>query len=157
MKRLLPVLLSLILLFSHTFFAFAQCKSNYSNESVGNKVALFEDGSFLVEGKVSVQYSKSQIVSGSKPYYYYDANSVLQWTAVLSGSFSFNGSTSFCTGAACSTSVQNGNWNESANNSSYAGNSAFASVTMVRKFLFIVVQTETVNISLTCDANGNLT
>lgn len=74
----------------------------------------------------------------------------------LTGSFTYNGTTATCTSASCVTSVQHGNWSETYNHAYPSGGTAQADVTMVRKVLFITVQTETAHLTLTCDANGNL-
>ncbi len=49
-----------------------------------------------------------------------------------------------------------GNWHETYNHAYPSGNTAQADITMVRKVLFITVQTETAHLVLTCDAKGNL-
>ena len=114
------------------------------------------EGYSLVRGKIIILASKGHYITASVPYYFNDSNGVTQWTATLTGTFYYDGTVSYCTNSSCTTSVQHGNWSETANTPSYAGNAAFASVTMVRKVLFIVVQTENLNLTLTCDANGNL-
>lgn len=119
-------------------------------------VTILANGAMLIEGECVVNHMRGQTLTASKPYYYRNANGVTEWTATITATFSYDGSTSSCSASSCTTSVQHGNWSESANSSSYAGNAAFANVIMVRKLLFIVVQTENINLSLTCDANGNV-
>ena len=75
----------------------------------------------------------NQTVTSIKEYYKVDANNNLQWKATLHGSFTYNGVSSQCTGASCTTTVYQGNWNEKTNNAYPSGNVAIADVTMVRK------------------------
>ena len=95
-------------------------------------------------------------VTGQKSYYYKNSDGVIRWTATLTGTFTYNGSTATCTAASCETSVQSGNWSETYNHAYPSGNTAQADITMVRKVLFVTVQTETAHLTLTCDGNGNL-
>ena len=160
MKKIILFIISFVLFLPHAY-AVSE-KTDYYPYFSGidlssvQSIILLDNGAYLIEGKASEQFSSRSVKDGSKSVYYTDSNGVLQWTATLYGTFYYDGTTSYCTDAYCITSVQSGNWSESANNSSHSGNAAFASVTMVRKFLFIVVETETVNITLTCDASGNL-
>ena len=119
-------------------------------------IVSFSDGSQLIEMKPIINRANSSSITGSKNYYYLDGDGNISWDAVITGTFTFNGTTSYCTASSCTTTVYSGNWHEAVNNASYAGNSAFASVTMELRFLFIVVKTQNLSLTLTCDANGNL-
>lgn len=159
MKRIFATILLLTLLLAQNTVSFAQAQvGDCANEArifINNASAVSAQG-FYGEAKITIWETKGNTVTGSKSVPFYNPDGVLQWTATLTGYFTYDGVTSSCTGASCSISVQNGNWSESANNPYYSGNSAFASVTMVRKFLFVVLQTESINITLTCDATGHL-
>lgn len=119
-------------------------------------IISFFDGSHLIEMKPVVGRASSASVTGSKNYYYLDGDGNISWDAVITGTFTFNGTTSYCTASSCTTTVYSGNWREAVNNASYAGNAAFASVTMELRFIFIVIKTENLSLTLTCDASGNL-
>ena len=159
MKKTAVLLLSFIMLLVSSFTASAKAPySVFAEIDAGaiQSVTQLDNGCFLVEGKASVLRGGTNWTTESKVYYFTNPDGVVQWTATIIGTFYYNGTTSWCTNSTCNTSVQHGNWSEAANTPSYVGNAAFASVTMVRKVLFIVVQTENLNLTLTCDANGNV-
>ena len=95
-------------------------------------------------------------VSSQKETNYVDPDNVILWKVTLTGTFTYNGSTSSCTAASSYSTVYQGNWSESNNNTFASGNAAVASVTMVRKFLFITVETQVANLTITCDKDGNI-
>ena len=158
MKKTLALLLSFILLGQSFMASAATMPSAFMDidSSLIESVTYLDNGNILVKGKVAVLRSGVRWTTDSVTYHYLDANGVILWSATLTGTFYYDGTVSYCTNSSCTTSVQHGNWSETANTPSYAGNAAFASVTMVRKVLFIVVQTENLNLTLTCDANGNV-
>ena len=96
-------------------------------------------------------------VGAEKVFQFLGSNGEIIWKVTLSSIFSFNGYSATCTSASAVSTVYSGNWSESANNTYPSGNQAIANVTMVRKILFIVVQTEIANLVITCDKDGNIT
>ncbi len=74
-----------------------------ANENV--KITYYEDGSYLVEKIVSQMERASGKVTGSKTGTHYDSAGTLEWEVVLTGSFTYTGSTSSCTAASVSTNV----------------------------------------------------
>ena len=127
----------------------------FDSESVQN-ITYLENGDCLIESVPIIITEQRGSVTGHKNYYYKNSDGVVRWTATLTGSFTYNGTTASCTAASCVTSVQSGNWSETYNHAYPSGSTAQADVTMVRKVLFITVQTETIHMVITCDANGNL-
>ena len=146
----------LVLVLSCSFVLPSKAAEQLDNQLGGIVVFTFEDGSYLVEKPSVVLQRTSTTVTASKTYNCINEDGVTEWSAKLTGTFTYNGSTSYCTASSCTTTVYSGNWHEAVNNASYAGNAAFASVTMELKFLFIVIKTQNVSLTLTCDANGNL-
>ena len=96
-------------------------------------------------------------VTGNKEYYQSDSNGNAICKATLTGSFSYNGTSSSCTGASCNVTIYNSAWSTKSVNAYTSGNSAIADVTMERKFLFITLETLNFSIVLSCDKYGNLT
>ena len=125
-------------------------------EQIITKVSIAENGSRLIEYAPKTVHASRTALTASKTYNYINADCITEWSAIITGSFTYNGSSSSCTSSSCSTTVYSGNWKESANTATYAGNSAFASVTMQLRFLFVVIKNETCTLSLTCDKDGNL-
>lgn len=119
-------------------------------------VKAFEDGSRLYEEKPAVIQTVRGGVTSQKAYHHINSSGNRLWSATVVGSFTYNGSTSSCTSASCSTTIYNGNWSEQSCSAYPSGNTATGNVTMIRKVLFIVLETVPVTITLTCDKNGNL-
>ncbi len=71
----------------------------------------------------------------------------------LSATFTYNGSTSKCTSASHSTAIYNSAWKFTSATSSKSGNKATGSYTAKCSF---PSQTVSKTITITCDANGNI-
>ena len=119
-------------------------------------VHIFDDGSQLLEGQPVVTARMRSSLTAQKPYYHRNSSGTILWTATVTGTFTYNGSTSSCTSASYSTQVYNSSWSEQSGTAYPSGNTAIADVVMMRKLLFIVVETVPVTVPLTCDKNGNL-
>ncbi len=97
-------------------------------------------------------------ITGNKEYYQLDSsgsNTICK--ATLTGSFTYNGTNSSCTGASCNVTIYNSSWSTKSVNAYTSGNSAIADVAIERKFLFITLETINFSITLSCDRYGNLT
>ena len=94
-------------------------------------------------------------VTGSKQYTYYESNSVAQWKAVLTGTFTYTGSSASCTESSVGVTIYNSAWYIGNKLASKSGNTAKASVTMKRTNNDVTA-TVPVNLTLTCDVNGYL-
>lgn len=158
MKKIIAFVLSAVIIIDilPTISANAECNSTES------EIFYYDDGSYAVitityglASNVEVNTSKS-IKSGSKTFSYYDDSGALKWTATLTASFTYDGSTSSCTSANCTVTIYDSDWYVISNNSGYTGNTATANVTMRRRYLGVTVKTVPVTITLSCDANGNL-
>ncbi len=122
-------------------------------------VIYFGDGSYSTA--VLETYppaGDSRIVSGAKIYEYYDSEGVLQWTATLTGRFSYiPGESAVCTDSTFSIKPRSDIWSCDAKTSSPSGNKAVVNARVIQKFLFVTVKSVPVNLTITCDTNGNLT
>lgn len=122
-----------------------------------SETVFFEDGSYLVTEIIRVNSdSKDSTIKATKTSSYYGNNGVLLWKVVLSGSFSYTGTSSVCTNATCSSFFYDSAWSEKSSSSWYSGNTAYCSATIVRKILGITVYTIPVSISLSCSSTGEL-
>ncbi len=156
-KKIFMALCLICLLFSSSAHAASYSHTeNVPNIASIRSITYFDNGDYLIESVPAVTSVQRGYVTGHIDYIYRSSNGVIQWTATLTGSFTYNGSSATCTASSCVTSVQSGNWSETYNHAYTSGNTAQADITMVRKVLFITVQTETAHLTLTCDANGNL-
>lgn len=116
----------------------------------------FEDGSYMIVETITSGSRASGSLTGSKPATYYSSSGVAQWKAVLTGSFTYTGSSAVCTASSVAVTVYNSTWYEISKSASKSGDTATASVTMGQKVGGITTLKVPADISLTCDANGNL-
>lgn len=174
MKKALCVVLSLILLLFPASNARAEEANGFEQlpgsisvynpkekqfeEIVPVSIIPLKDGCRMVTSEIAVLSANraSGEITGSRQQSFYDSNNVLLWRVTLTGSFTYNGSSAYCTKATSVTDVFSGNWSESSNNTYPSGNTAIANVTVVRKFLFIAVETQNVVLTMNCDRYGNL-
>lgn len=119
-------------------------------------VIYFNDGSYITVTLSVIDSRASGTKTGSKTYTYRGNDGVEEWRAVLSGTFSYTGVTSSCTSSRCDVTITDTAWYIVSKTASTSGNSATAELTMGRKFLGITIDKETLNMRITCDANGNL-
>lgn len=115
-----------------------------------------DDGSYIVIRIHENDMRLTGTKSGNKVYEYYASNGELQWSAVLFGNFTYTGATSSCSASSVSVTVYNTEWRLISKESNRNGNTAFGEVTMERVVLGVTISKITRNMSLTCDANGNL-
>lgn len=162
MKKLMCLVLTLLLVFSS--FPFAKASADeFKNEP---EIICYEDGSYTiitmeeqlapVDGCTAGLKAITSTKNASKTYTHYDSSGSVVWAVTLSASFTFDGTTSTCTAASCSISIYNSAWYTVSSSTSRSGNTATANVTMGRKVLGVTVQTIPITITLSCDANGNL-
>lgn len=119
-------------------------------------IIYLEDGSYISIETEIVPVRATQTRVATKTYTYRNSSDEEVWKAVLSATFTYNGTTSTCTASSCNVTITNTSWYEVSKTVGKSGNTATAELVMGRKFLGITVQKETLNMSLTCDANGNL-
>lgn len=79
------------------------------------------------------------------------------WVFTVYGTFSINeGVSATCTADSYAVSIANSAWAQQAASSGHGGNTAYASGTMSRYALGAIVQNIYPSVSVSCDANGNL-
>lgn len=149
MKRLLTLLVTICLLFSLPFHSSAASDTD-------KNIIYLNDGYYIIVTTESIDTRATNTKSGSRSFDCYNSNNELEWKAVLSGTFTYNGTSATCTASSCNTTIYNTNWYEISNTASKSGSTASATVTMGRKFLGITIEKETHTISLSCDKNGVL-
>lgn len=149
-KIMQAISLTLILALVLSFHAFAATAED------NDDIIYFDDGSYIVIEISSIDTRASSIKRGSKTYTYKGNDGIEEWRAVLYGTFTYTGSSATCTASSCSVSITDTDWYEVSKTVSKSGASAIVDLTMGRKLLGITVKKQAVNITLTCDANGNL-
>lgn len=120
-------------------------------------VTYFADGSYLVTTLTEIPSRASGQKTASKSDRYYDADGSLDWLITVTGTFTYNGTTSQCTYVDGTTSIVATNiyslYSESPERS---GGTATYTVVFSKHVLGIPFSKETYSVSLTCDKDGNL-
>lgn len=119
-------------------------------------VYYFDDGSYITVHLEESTFRAGGVKTGNKTYTYWDSNGTAEWKAVLTGTFSYTGSSATCTTCTCSVTIYDSAWYQVSKTTGKSGATATANVTMGYKFLGVTTKTVPVTITLTCDPNGNL-
>lgn len=120
------------------------------------EVQRFTDGSYLVITIQSIETYASGAKTGTDTCTYYSASNEILWEAVLTGTFTYNGTTATCTASSCDVTIYDNNWYVISKSASKSANAATGTVTMGYKFLGITIKQDTYDLSLSCDPYGNL-
>ena len=116
----------------------------------------FDDGSYLKITIHETNIRASGSKTGTKNYQYYNTNNELSWSALLRGTFTYNGTSAICTSSVCNVTIYNSSWYEVSKTVGRSGATATCELTMGHKVLGITVSKKNVSMTLTCGANGNL-
>lgn len=147
MKRILCCVLAVILLIGIL---------PINGNAERNKTIYFEDGSYATVEITACGTRASGSITGTKTYNYYDSNSVRQWRAVLTGSFTYTGYSATCTSSSMDVMIYNSECYVISKSAGKNGSTANGSATIGKKLLGVTVSSTPVSLSLSCDANGNL-
>ena len=120
------------------------------------EIEYLDDGSYIVTTITESPSRAGNTKTGTKTDHYYNSDSELQWTMTVTGTFSYDGSTSTCTNVTGSTSITNTKWYVVSESTSRNGNTATYDATMGYKVLGITINKEVRTLNLSCDKNGNL-
>ena len=161
MRKLICVLLVVLICLGTAFGVWADDGSSVNNlQLVSESVEYYEDGSSLV---ISVYEETVQTRSnlynrvGRKDYKYRDANGTVLWTFAVTGEFRvLEGASVTCISASCSTEIFDEAWACTRRYAETSGSWAIANGEFERSLLGIVIDRDTVQVSLTCDVYGNL-
>lgn len=148
MKRTFSILLAAILMVS--VFPVA------GSAAERMETIYYDDGSYMT---IEVMYSPTRAtwsVTGNKQYTYYNSSSVSQWKAVLTGTFTYTGSSSSCTASSVNVTIYDSSWYVISKSASKNGNTATGTATIGEKVSGVTITRVPVNLTLSCDANGNL-
>lgn len=149
MKRILSILLTLTIAMC-VFPMYANATGKEDN------VLSFDDGSYMTVEVITNGLRASGTVTGNKINTFYDSEGNTKWKAVLTGSFTYTGSSATCTTASVDVTIYDSNWYVISKSASKSGNTASASVTMGRKAAGVTLSKVNADLTLSCDANGNL-
>ena len=119
-------------------------------------VIYFDDGSYITVEISMIETRANSTKSGKKTYVYNSSGGDELWRAVLSGTFTYTGTTATCTASSGSVTITNDAWYTVSKTASKSGASAVLDLTMGRKILGITIEKKSIDMKLTCDKNGNL-
>lgn len=149
MRRFFSFILSAILLFSMAGTVFA-------SENSTTEIVYLEDGGYLIIETVQTMSRSANTTSGFTRITCNTDSGNTEWRAILTGTFTYDGTTATCTESTVTTYVYANNWYEVSKTAGKSGNTATGSVTMGRTVLGITVAKEAYNMTLTCSPNGTL-
>lgn len=164
MKWLMSLLCSVLLVLCCV--AFAPCANAAENESFEELVLVSENVEYLEDGSSIITTVYEEVVTtrsnlytktGTKERVYTDADGNIVWSLTVHGEFRvIEGASVTCTSASCSSTIYNDNWSCTRKSASPSGNQAVANGVFEKTLLGIVISTENVNVTLSCDPYGNL-
>lgn len=151
--RMLSLCLIILLLFS--YFSTQVFASDLNSKS-SSYIITYEDGSYLESTVIESGARAIGTRSGTRLLNYRSSDDELLWQAALSASFTYTGTTSTCTSASCTLTIYDSNWYQVSKSTSRSGNTATTVLTMGQKVLGVTIAKPSYTITLSCDANGNL-
>lgn len=122
-------------------------KNLYCVTEIQESVALIEQ---IYNAKASDNKTASKTVR------YENANGETLWYVKVTGSFTYNGTSSSCTSASVSADTYSDNWKISDKSSKKSGNKATATATGNLYFNSSIIQTVTKTVTLSCSKTGEL-
>ena len=150
MKKILALLLLVSLLITPSIPKVSAAEADES-------VIRFSDGSYILIETVVTESRSTSSKNASRYYTYYDLLDNEKWKVTLSASFTYTGSSATCTSSNVTVGISDSAWYIVSKSASKSTNVASCDVTMGYKFLGITTDKKTVHLTITCDANGNLT
>lgn len=165
MKKLLTLLITTALLaisFSNISISVHAETNDTSLEKIISKTTeYFEDGSsatiIVTEDSSAPARSASYSKSGSRHYIFFDKDKKELWRFTVHGTFTVDpGISSTCTESSYSIIIYDNTWENESASVYHSGNQATGNAVFIKKLLFFTIDTQSCNVVLKCDANGNL-
>ena len=128
----------------------------YASSDTKTEVINFEDGSYMVVEVTFIPSRAATTRTATKTYRYHNALGTEKWKVTLIGTFTYDGTTCVCMSSNTSIAILDSAWYIISNTYSASSNSALGKVTMGYKFLGVTTDKKNLDMSLTCDPNGNL-
>jgi hypothetical protein len=134
-------------------------------KTVKSEITYMDDGSYYV---TTVNESTPNIIpsnmlqaasstkTSTKRTTYYNSSGDSLWYVQVTGTFTYNGTTSSCTGSIVSAASQVSAWVISSRSTSRSGNQALGSATAKRYNGLTVAQTVSKTVTITCSKTGAL-
>lgn len=160
------VLLTLLFsLFASTFLKMPLTVQAASNQQLGTQIVTDVNASGdYIETTLEIITSKNLLASSStlksktasKTTTYKNSSGDVLWSFKVTGTFTYNGSSSTCTAVSYTKVVNSDSWSISSASVSKSGNTATGDVTAKEKFLGITINTVNKTVTLKCSASGSI-
>lgn len=156
MKKLLGLITIVIMICAQTFLVYAD-SFEAEERVVSVERQYLENGDYIetiiTESPIASYASNSK--TGSKTSQYYN-NGVVLWYVKVTGTFTYTGSSVYCTSASVTADSYHSDWGISNRSSSYSGNIATAKATGTRYYGNAVVERINETVNLSCSVSGSL-
>lgn len=152
MKRLFTLLLTILMLSCSVL-----CTAATETPLSGTKTTIeyLENGDYI---KTVITWEESNTrasKTASKTATFYNNSDVAIWSLTVTGTFTYNGTTSSCTSCSHSTAIHQAGYALQSASSSKSGNTATATGVAVTTLAFVSMELP-ITTKLTCSANGTL-
>lgn len=147
-RILLSIVLIIALLPVH---AFAAAENDHTED-----IIYYDDGSYIL---IETNFTNARVGftrNANLVYSYYNSSNVKKWEATLFATFIYDGTTSTCASSSVQVNILDSAWYIVSKEEIKDGNTARGELTMGYKFLGITTTKKTIDMNITCDANGNL-
>lgn len=150
----------IVIIFLATFcfnLSMASVKAESYN-ILSKEITYLEDGSCFetIVYEYDTESSRSTSTRTGSKTTTYKVDGRTLWYVSVTGTFTYNGSTSKCTRSSVDANSYDKYWKITAKNSSYSGNKATAKATAKLYYGPLPASTITKNVVLSCSANGKL-
>ena len=164
MRKTLAIVFILLLLFTFCLPIYASSTTPVitPNKDVINSITYFEDGSYLVIStaiSTSSNYAKSgsYVKQSYKTAKYHSSDNELVWEYTLTGTFTVNpGVSAVCTNVTNSKNIYSNKWSFSDESTYASGNTAYGKGIFKKKLLLVTTEKVNIDMTITCDFNGNI-
>ena len=135
--------------------------SVYANDTIlSSQKEYLENGDYFeittIEHDTNSLFATSKTITASRTAKYVTSSGKVCWSVTVTGTFTYNGSTSKCTASKVSAISNNSNWRIASKNSSRSGNTASATATANLYKGSKIIKTATKTVTLSCSKNGTL-
>lgn len=166
MKKFIFVLLSCVMALTMTLncFALEIPAAAVQRVLVSSETEYLEDGSYIITEIYedvptggTAPYAATQTKSGSKIQRHTTADNVLLWSFTLTASFTYSSSSVTCNSTDYSYNIVNDRWSvENPGSFKDSKQIAHGKATFIKKFLSFLTNEVKVDLTLSCNTNGNL-
>ncbi|MBQ3783425.1 MAG: hypothetical protein II838_08300 [Lachnospiraceae bacterium] len=155
MKKFISLLIAIAIIFILPASNTVQASDGKSFKQTYTTIEYLDNGD-CIETTLVVSDSSKGTVNGTKTSTYKNSSNETLWYVSVTGTFSYNGTSSTCINASGDSHSYSSYWTVSNPTVSKSGNTATSTATGKKRVFGIVVQTQTLTVTLSCSKNGVL-